>query len=235
MLLDISKISVAHGEVKVLDSLSITADGGEVVAILGPNGAGKTTLLRTVSGLLPVLSGSIAFDGGAIHNHRPHQVARMGVAHVPEGRGLLPELTVTENLRLGTYARGRDKDGSDFDRIYRLFPVLETRGQQQAGMLSGGEQQMLAIARSLLARPKLLLIDELSLGLAPKIARELLSLLRDLAKDGLGILLVEQNVQQTLKVADRVYVMVNGRITFAGTPVELAAQGEIMRLYMGMD
>ena len=203
-MLTIDHLDVAHGDVPVLRDLSFSVAGGEMVALIGPNGAGKTTLLRAISGVARVRRGTVTFDGRDLTNRQPHQISRAGISHVPEGRGILAELTVLENLRLGAYRRHMSAGG--FDRVFALFPVLAGRRAQQAGMLSGGEQQMLAIGRSLLASPRILLIDELSLGLAPKIARELLDVLRGLVAEGLGVLLVEQNVHETLRVADRVVV-----------------------------
>jgi branched-chain amino acid transport system ATP-binding protein len=185
--------------------------------------------------LLTARAGRISFDGRDVSRRPAHELVRLGVSHVPEGRGMLPELTVLENLQLGAYVRGGTRKSGGLDRVFELFPVLAERRDQPSGMLSGGEQQMLAIGRSLLARPKLLMIDELSLGLAPRITRQLMDLMGTIKAEGLGVLLVEQNVHQTLKVADRVYLLVNGRIAFQGTPDGLRAEGDLMRTYLGMD
>jgi branched-chain amino acid transport system ATP-binding protein len=235
MLLQAENLQVGYGEMMALHGVSLNADAGEIVAVLGANGAGKTTLLRTLSGLLAARAGRISFDGKDVSRRPAHELVRLGVSHVPEGRGMLPELTVLENLQLGAYVRGGTKKSGGLDRVFELFPVLAERRDQPSGMLSGGEQQMLAIGRSLLARPKLLMIDELSLGLAPRITRQLMDLMGTIKAEGLGVLLVEQNVHQTLKVADRVYLLVNGRIAFQGTPDGLRAEGDLMRTYLGMD
>jgi branched-chain amino acid transport system ATP-binding protein len=235
MLLQAENLQVGYGEMMALHGISLEAGAGEIVAVLGANGAGKTTLLRTLSGLLSARGGRISFDGRDVSRRPAHELVRLGISHVPEGRGMLAELTVLENLQLGAYVRGGTKKSVGLDRVFQLFPVLAERRDQLAGMLSGGEQQMLAIGRSLLARPKLLMVDELSLGLAPRIAYQLMGLMGTIKAEGLGVLLVEQNVHQTLKVADRVYLLVNGRIAFQGTPDALRAEGDLMRTYLGMD
>ena len=234
MLLQADGLQVAYGEMVALDGISMSADRGEIVAVLGANGAGKTTLLRSLSGLLNPRAGTIRFDGVAVEKRAAHSLAKLGMSHVPEGRGVLSELTVLENLQLGAYVRGGLQRG-ELDRIFDLFPVLCDRQGQVAGMLSGGEQQMLALGRSLLSRPKILLIDELSLGLAPRITRQLMEMLKGFKEEGLCIVLVEQNVHQTLQVSDRVYLLVNGRIAFSGTPSEFRAEGDLMQKYLGMD
>jgi branched-chain amino acid transport system ATP-binding protein len=232
--LAIDRLNVAHGDIPILRDLSLEVGSGEIVALLGPNGAGKTTLLRAISGLHPVTSGSITFGGRAIANRPAHAIARLGLSHIPEGRGILPGLTVMENLRLGAYTSGVLRDPQALDRVLALFPRLAERRPQLAGMLSGGEQQMLSIGRSMLARPKLLLIDELSLGLAPKVSSELLALLATLAGDGMSLLVVEQNVQEMLKTAHRAYVLVQGRIVFAGQSADLLRRESVMALYHGL-
>jgi len=234
-LLEVAALEVRYGGVTALSDVSFAVGRGEIAAILGANGAGKSTLLRTISGLQHPRSGAIVFDGTPIEARGPHEIVQLGISHVPEGRGVLGELTVLENLQLGAYSRGGIRAAGELGGVFELFPVLSERRAQAAGMLSGGEQQMLAIARSLLARPKLLMIDELSLGLAPKIASALLQLLGRLRRDGLSILLVEQNVHQTLAVADRVYLLANGRIGFHGTPAELRARPDVMDAYLGTD
>ena len=230
-MLRLESLHVSHGEVPVLHDISLAVGASEVVALLGPNGAGKTTLLRTISGLHPAAQGGITFEGQALAGRPAHAIARAGLAHVPEGRGILGELTVMENLRLGAYARGGAS--AELERVFELFPRLSERRTQTAAMLSGGEQQMLAIGRALLSRPKLLLIDELSLGLAPKIAAELLALIGTLAADGLGILVVEQNVRETLKVAHRACVLVQGRVVFDDASSRLGSREAVMNLYHG--
>ena len=230
-----TELEVAYGDLDILRKVSVTAEPGQIVGIFGPNGAGKTTLLRTISGLNRTKGGSIEFDGRRIENAPPHAVVRHGISQVPEGRGVISDFTVLENLRLGLYAHGAAAGASAIDEVFALFPVLGERRRQPAGMLSGGEQQMLAIGRSLLSRPRMLIIDELSLGLAPKIAAELIRLLTKIAADGPAILLVEQNVRLALKVVDKVYLLVNGSVVFSGTPGELKEHGEIMRMYLGHD
>jgi branched-chain amino acid transport system ATP-binding protein len=233
-MLVIESLNVAHGEVSLIKDLSLKVEKGEIVALLGPNGAGKTTLLRAISGLHPISGGSITFDRKAIANRPAHRIARFGMSHIPEGRGILAGLTVMENLRLGAYASGALRNPQALDQVFALFPRLAERRGQVAGLLSGGEQQMLSIGRSMLAKPKLLLIDELSLGLAPKIASELMALLSKLAARGTSILVVEQNVQETLKVAHRAYVLVQGNIVFAGKSAELTSRENVMALYHGL-
>jgi len=229
------EIAVAYGDLDILRDISVTAEAGQIVGVFGPNGAGKTTFLRTVSGLVKPKGGLIEFDGRRIDGAPPHEVVKRGISQVPEGRGMISDFTVLENLKLGLYARGGSTAASEFDEVFTLFPVLGERRKQLAGMLSGGEQQMLAIGRSLLSRPKMLIIDELSLGLAPKIAGQLIRLLTRIAAGGPAILLVEQNVRLALKVVDKVYLLVNGAVVFSGTPAELKQQGEIMNKYLGHD
>jgi branched-chain amino acid transport system ATP-binding protein len=232
-LLDVRSIDVAYGEVAALRDVSLTVNAGEIVSVLGANGAGKTTLLRTVSGLLSPRAGSIIFKGRSIEREPAYRIVRAGISHLPEGRGILGELTVIENLRLGAYLTPKAESEPLLRRVFRLFPVLERRQSQQAAMLSGGEQQMLALGRSLLSKPALLMIDELSLGLAPKIVRELMELLVQLREQGLAILLVEQNVRQTLKISDRVYVLVNGQVVFHGKADTLRDESSLLDHYLG--
>lgn len=234
-LLQVKGLDVAYGDALALRDVSLSIEPAAVTAVLGANGSGKTTLLRTLSGLLQPRAGEILLDGQRIAGLAPHIIVRRGLSHVPEGRGMLAELTVLENLELGAYSRGGTRAAGGLDRVFALFPVLAGRRHQQAGMLSGGEQQMLAIARSLLAGPRLLMIDELSLGLAPVVTTALMGLLERLRADGMSVLLVEQNVHQALQVADRVYMLVNGSIAFEGTPAALRAQGSLMSTYLGVD
>ena len=232
-MLNIRNVSVSVGDTPVLKSVSLNAARGEMVALAGPNGAGKTTLLRGISGLLPIRAGTIEFDGRDIRSAGPYRIARMGLAHVPEGRGIFAQLSVRENLRLGCNALRADQKRGDYDRVFDLFPVLSDRLDQQAGMLSGGEQQMLAIGRGLLSRPRILVVDELSLSLAPKVATELLGVLRGLAEDGMTVLLVEQNIHQILRVADRASVLVSGSIAFDDTAAALRSRDDILDMYFG--
>ncbi len=233
VLLDVSSIRVARGEVDTLRDVSLTVRTGELVAILGANGAGKTTLLRALSGLLPPHFGKIIFDGVDLTTAEPHQIARSGMIHVPEGRGVLPELTVLENLNLGMVLHGWRSRAQEIDRVYALFPILKARTAAMAGMLSGGEQQMLSIARSLLCRPKLLMVDELSLGLSPKITLELMALLARISRTGPTVLIVEQNAQQALQFADRIYVLAQGKVALTGTPDELRRDPGLLGAYLG--
>jgi branched-chain amino acid transport system ATP-binding protein len=233
LLLNIEGLVVRYGAAQALHGLSLHVAPREIVAVVGANGAGKTTLLRTVSGLIQPAGGRIRFDDADIGRLPVHQLVRRGISHIPEGRGILPTLSVKDNLRLGAYVHGRPDDAL-MDKLKLWFPVLFQRHEQAAGMLSGGEQQMLAIARAVLARPKLVLIDELSLGLSPKVTSELVPRLRDMRDGGASVLLVDQNIQQALRVADRVYVLANGRIAYTGTPAELRAAPDLMSTYLGV-
>jgi branched-chain amino acid transport system ATP-binding protein len=232
-LLDIVDLVVRYGSAQALHGISLTVAPQEIVAVVGANGAGKTTLLRTLSGLVRPAGGHVRFAGEDIARLAVHRIVQRGISHIPEGRGILPTLSVKENLRLGAYVHGRP-DPALMTLLEKWFPVLFARHDQAAGMLSGGEQQMLAIARAVLARPRLVLIDELSLGLSPKVTSELVPRLRDLQGSGASVLLVDQNIQQALRVADRVYVLANGRIAYSGTPAELRAAPDLMRTYLGV-
>ncbi len=233
-LLEVSDLEAGYGPVTVLRGISFSVDEGRIVTVLGPNGAGKTTTLRAISGMIR-RSGSVRFDGKDVSRHTPEKMARQSVAHVPEGRGTFTGLTVEENLRVGAYPR-RDKDvAADVRRCYGHFPRLEERRAQHAGSLSGGEQQMLAIARALMLRPRLMLLDEPSLGLAPKLTRELFSILEKIAREeGVTLLLVEQNANLVLKFADDAHVLEAGRIVLSGTAEEIQADEGIRRSYLGV-
>lgn len=225
------------GRVTVLHGVSLTVREGQFVVVLGSNGAGKTTLLRTVSGLIPDQpeKGTIEFDGRRIDGCEPEDVAALGIAHVMEGRGVFPELSVWENLQLGAYRRS-DKAGisRDLEWVFSLFPRLKERLRQQAGTLSGGEQQMLVIGRALLGRPRLLLLDEPSVGLAPRLVAEIAGVLKEINRQGTTILLVEQNARMALQVADYGYVLETGRIVLEGTAEELAANENVQEMYLGV-
>ena len=233
-LLEVDDLSVAYGPIVAVRNVSLTVTSGEIVTLLGPNGAGKTTLLHAVMGLVPPAGGHVRFVDDDITTVAPEGVVRRGLTLCPEGRHVFADLSVADNLRLGAVARrDRDKEAEQ-ERMVQLFPILEERWQLPAGKLSGGEQQMLAIARSLMSQPHLLMLDEPSLGLAPYIVDEIFDLLGTLRAGGLTILLVEQNAEQALGVADRAYVLNTGRLTFAGTTAELRATPDLMQTYVGV-
>lgn len=233
-LLALEGLSVRYGRVQALESLDLTIQPGELVALLGSNGAGKSTTLRAISRLVPLASGQIRWRGGRIDHLSTERTVKLGLSHCPEGRRVLARQSVADNLALGAWLR-RDRQGiqQDLDRCYTLFPRLAERREQLAGALSGGEQQMLAIARSLMARPALLLLDEPSLGLAPKLVAEVMAILADLHAEGLTMLLVEQNAAAALDVADRAYVLEAGRLTLEGAAPELRQNRELQRSYLG--
>ena len=231
-LLALRDVDARYGQVQALRGVSLTVDEGEIVAILGANGAGKTTTLRAISGTVR-RTGSLELDGRSLARSGPEQTARLGVAHVPEGRGTFSELTVWENLRLGAHVR-RGSLKADFERVAEYFPWLESRRHQQAGTLSGGEQQMLSLARAVMQRPRLLLLDEPSLGLAPLVVAEIFRIVRDLnERDGTAVLLVEQNARTSLATAARAYVLEVGRVAFEGPSDELAQHDAIRKSYLG--
>ncbi|TPM36083.1 ABC transporter ATP-binding protein [Mesorhizobium sp. B2-3-4] len=233
-LLEVSDLQVAYGDVGALWGVSLHVDPGTIVAIVGANGAGKTTLLRTVSGLLKPKSGDIRLAGQSLVGKAPQEIASMGIAHVPEGRGLFRQMTVLENLELGAFQpKARPRTRELLDRAYALFPRLKERVHQKAGSLSGGEQQMLAIARATMSEPSLLILDEPSLGLSPLVVQQMFSLIQTLHGQGVTILLVEQNIHQALKVADYAFVLKTGSLAMQGTGAELIADPEIQKAYMG--
>jgi len=231
-LLALRDVDARYGQVQALRGISLTVEAGEIVAILGANGAGKTTTLRAISGTVR-RTGTLELDGRPLGRRGPEQTARLGVAHVPEGRGTFVELTVWENLRLGAHTRrGSPKD--DLAHVLRYFPWLEGRRTQQAGTLSGGEQQMLALARALMQRPRLLLLDEPSLGLAPLVVGEIFRIVRELnEREGTAILLVEQNARTSLATAARAYVLEVGRVAFEGSSADLRERDDVRRSYLG--
>ena len=230
VLLEIEDLNTGYNGVSVVRGLNLQVSEGEVVALLGPNGAGKTTTLLTTSGLVPIISGDIKVFGRSIKGRRPHMVAREGLAHVPEGRSLFYQLTVAENLRLGAA-----KGAADVEKALSYFPALEPILDRRAGLLSGGEQQMLAMARALTVKPKLLMVDEMSLGLAPIIVERLLPILRQIAAEtGAGVLLVEQHVHMALQVSDRAYVLSHGELVLEGDAAEINKErGLIQASYLG--
>jgi len=234
-ILQLDKVEARYGPVTALHGISLTVGDGEIVAVLGANGAGKTTTLRAVSGTVKRSGGEIVFAGSSIWRKSPEAVARLGVAHVPEGRGTLTELSVRENLRLGAYVR-RDRAGirEDERRVFSYFPWLEQRGGQSAGTLSGGEQQMLALARALMSRPRLVLLDEPSLGLAPLVVSEIFRIVRELnEREGLAVLVVEQNAALALEASSRAYVLEVGKVAVEGPSTELRRNESVRRSYLG--
>jgi branched-chain amino acid transport system ATP-binding protein len=233
-LLSVDNLSVSYGAIQALRGISLHVDQGEVVTLIGGNGAGKSTTLRTISGLLQPKEGTIHFDGEPIHCRAPHRIVQMGIVQVPEGRGIFANLTVDENLQMGAFARTDTAEiRKDRDRALTLLPRIAERLRQQAGTLSGGEQQMLAIARALLARPKLLMLDEPSLGLAPQVVQTVFQVIRQIASEGTTILLIEQNASMALRVADRAYVIEVGEIQMEGAASELAKSDEMRKAYLG--
>jgi branched-chain amino acid transport system ATP-binding protein len=232
-MLTVEGLRAGYGKVEVLHDVRLEVARGRIVALIGANGAGKTTLLKTISGLIRPLAGTIVFEGADIARRAPHKIVALGISHVPEGRAILRRMSVLENLRMGAYVRSDSEVENDIAAAMARFPVLAERRHQPAGTLSGGEQQMLAIARALVARPRLLLMDEPSLGLAPKLVTGIFHTLRQLRDEGKTILLVEQNARQALQVADHAYVMERGRIVLAGTGASLLDTPEVQRTYLG--
>ncbi|GAB3760780.1 ABC transporter ATP-binding protein [Ramlibacter monticola] len=233
-LLSVRGLRSGYGPVEVLRGIDLDIAPGEIVALLGSNGAGKTTFNQTVSALLPARAGSICFDGRDITRAHYREVVARGLIHVPEGRRIFPNLSVLENLVLGAFARGRAQRAVNLERVFDIFPRLRERTAQVAGTLSGGEQQMLAIGRGLMGEPRLLILDEPSLGLSPRLVEELFGLIARLHAQGLAILLVEQNVAQSLEIAQRACVMENGAIRFSGTGAELLASDRLRQAYLGV-
>ena len=233
-LLEVQQLRGGYGAVEVLRGVDLVVRAGEIVALLGSNGAGKSTLNQTVCALLPAWSGQMRFDGHDLARMHYRDVVKAGLIQVPEGRKIFPNLTVLENLEIGSFARAREHRAINLERVFVIFPRLKDRRTQKAGTMSGGEQQMLAIGRGLMAEPRLLILDEPSLGLSPLLVEEMFTLIRRLHADGLSVLLVEQNVAQSLEIADRAYVLENGSVSFAGTPAELLASDGLRRAYLGL-
>ena len=233
-MLEIKDLATAYGKIEALKGVSLVARAGEVTCMLGPNGAGKTTLMMTLAGILRPRRGSITFEGEELVGKSPAEIVARGLALVPENRLVFPALTVKENLMAGAFRR-RDRTAirSDIERMFERFPPLRERVGQLAGTLSGGEQQMLAVARALMSRPRLLLMDEPSVGLAPRVVAEIFAIVRQLHAEGVSIFLVEQNAHMALKVAQHFYLMEQGRVSFSGTPGELAEDDVIQRAYLG--
>lgn len=233
-MLSVEDLHVRYGAIAALRGVSLSVERGELVALIGVNGAGKTTTLSAIAGTVKAASGSVTFEGQSLVGRSPEAVLRLGIAVVPEGRDIFPSLTVEENLRLGAFSRhDRNEYRTDLKETFELFPILQERFHQLGGTLSGGEQQQLAIARSLMAHPSLLMLDEPSLGLAPTLVTQIFRLIVTLRARGSTILLVEQNVQRTLDIADRVYLLNTGRIELQGKPAELKARGAIKDVYLG--
>jgi branched-chain amino acid transport system ATP-binding protein len=233
-LLEINDLHVSYGAICALQGISLRVDAGEIVTLIGANGAGKTTTLRTISGLARPSRGDVRYKGDSIGGLAPHLIVRDGLVHVPEGRGIFLNLTVDENLQLGAYSRRDTEVMKDRERVFELFPRVRERLKQVAGTLSGGEQQMLAIGRALLARPKLLLLDEPSLGLAPRVVQTIFQVIREINQAGTTILLIEQNARMALKTAHRAYVLEVGKIIMEGSAAELAASDQVRKAYLGV-
>ena len=232
-MLKIHGLRSGYGKIEVLHDVDVTIERGQIVTLIGANGAGKTTLLKTISGLIRPTAGTIQFDGKSIARRPPHKIVRLGLSQVPEGRAILKRMSVLDNLRMGAFTRNDSEISRDINAVFERFPALAERRGQMAVTLSGGEQQMLAIGRALMARPTLLLLDEPSLGLAPKFITRIFLTLRELKKEGKTILLVEQNARQALQVADHGYVMERGRIVLSGSGQELLSMPEVQRTYLG--
>jgi branched-chain amino acid transport system ATP-binding protein len=233
--LELSRVSAFYGDAQALFDIDLVVEPGEIVAIIGSNGAGKTTVLRTISGLVRPREGSLKYDGRDLASTHPWSVVSRGIAHVPEGRRLFRDMSVQENLMMGAYHRNNAADGKvDLDRVYTLFPRLAERRDQLAGTMSGGEQQMAAIGRALMARPRLLLLDEPSLGLAPKIIETVFTTIREINSEGVGIVLVEQSAQLALETAQRAYLMENGRIVKTGSASDLMNDDAVREAYLGL-
>jgi branched-chain amino acid transport system ATP-binding protein len=234
-MLEVSDLNTFYGKIQALWEVSLQIEEAEIVALVGANGAGKTTLLNTISGLLHPASGSIEFLGRRIDGLQSHAIVELGMSHIPEGRKLFPDMSVHENLEMGAYTKRvwRQKE-EILDEVYRVFPILKARRGQLARTLSGGEQQMVAIGRGLMSRPRLCIIDEPSSGLAPLLVDEIFGIIQGLRDQGIAIFLIEQNVQQTLEIADRAYVLENGRVTLAGESKQLLQEELIRKAYLGL-
>ena len=233
-LLDVQGLCAGYGETKVLRGVELSVSPGEIVAVLGSNGVGKSTLNRTISGVVRARAGSIRFDGAAVEREKPSTIVARGLIHVPEGRRIFPNLSVRENLDLGSYRRATERRAANRSRVFTIFPRLYERQLQGAGTLSGGEQQMLAIGRGLMAEPRLLILDEPSLGLSPLLVEELFALIARINADGVSVLLVEQNVVQSLDVAHRAYIMADGKFVMSGTAADIRADPALKRTYLGL-
>ncbi len=233
-MLEVKDLEVSYGAIRAVKGISFTVEKGEIVTLIGANGAGKSTTLRTISGLLRPQRGQILYQGQDITNLPPHRIVELGINHVPEGRGIFTNLTVWENLLLATYTRkDRSRLNEDFEQVFTIFPRLKERSKQSAGTLSGGEQQMLAVARALMTKGEVMLLDEPSMGLAPVLVDEIFRILRDINKQGKTILLVEQNAYRALEIAHRGYVFETGNIVYSGTASELRNNEAVKKAYLG--
>ena len=233
-LLQVQDLRAGYGETQVLRGVDLDVGAGEIVAVLGSNGVGKSTFNRALSGIVRARAGSIRFDGASIEREKPAAIVARGLIHVPEGRRIFPNMTVRENLDLGSYARARARRNENRELVFGIFPRLRERQTQYAGTLSGGEQQMLAIGRGLMAEPKLLILDEPSLGLSPLLVEELFALIARIRVGGVAVLLVEQNVVQSLDIADRAYILAEGTFVMSGPAAEIGANPELKRAYLGL-
>jgi branched-chain amino acid transport system ATP-binding protein len=234
-MLEVSNIDTFYGKIQALWGVSLKIDEAEIVALVGANGAGKTTLLNAISGLLHPVSGTVEFLDKRIDGLKSHAIVELGISHIPQGRKLFPDMSVRENLEMGAYAKRVWKHRQEtLDKVYELFPILKERQGQLARTLSGGEQQMVAMGRGLMSRPRLCIIDEPSSGLAPLLVDEIFRIIQGLRDQGIGIFLIEQNVQQTLEIADRAYVLENGRVTLAGESKKLLQEELIRKAYLGL-
>lgn len=234
-MLSVKGINVFYGSIHAIKDVTFGVNEGEIVTLIGANGAGKTTTMHAISGLMRPKTGSIEFMGQPIHTMEAHRIIRLGLAQVPEGRRVFSQLTVQENLEMGAYIRkdGREAVAKDYEMVFELLPRLKERRRQQAGTLSGGEQQMLAIGRALMCKPRMLLLDEPSMGLSPLLVKEIFHIIQNVKKDGVTVLLVEQNAKMALEIADRAYVLETGRITMEGPAADLMARDEVRKAYLG--
>ena len=232
-MLRVEDLSCSYKQIIALSDVSLHINRGEIVSLIGANGAGKTTLLRAISGLQKVKNGNISFEKNDITKLESHDIARLGIAQIPEGRGLFSMLSVEENLKLGAYLRSDDEVYSDIENIYKKFPILKTKAKEYAGTLSGGQQQMVAVGRALMSRPKLLLLDEPSMGLAPIVVEEIFEAIRTLRDDGTTVFIVEQNAFLALSMTDRAYVLENGKIVMSGNSIELLEDERVKEAYLG--
>ncbi len=235
-MLELKNLNTCYGNIQVLNDVSIRVSDGEIITLIGANGAGKTTTLMSISGIVPLRSGEIFFMGKPVHDMSPDSIVELGISQVPEGRHIFPQLTVMENLDMGAFLRkDRDRIKKDMDHVFELFPILTERRNQQGGTLSGGEQQMLAISRAIMARPRLLLLDEPSLGLAPIIVRQIFRIIKKINSEyGTTVFLVEQNANLALQIAQRGYVMENGRIVLEDSAANLLSNEEVRKAYLGI-